>query len=456
MAKVATAISREAIWGDMAPPVARISVVHRIRDAHPLGIAMRRQLERLEHADSAAIRESQERRLRALVRLAAARSPFYREYFRESGVDPRAIRTLDNLPLLPLLTRDHLLERIDDFRVYPRRLMWTARSSGTSGRPIGVYRTAGSSVYELCALEQQWGWFGLRPGARRVILRGSDFAATETGKLTKAIPGARQLLVSSFHLIPSNMDAIMHDVRTFEPDAIEGWPSSIALLAALLRERGERFPVKAVITSSETMTAGRVALMEDVFSGPVIDHYGQTERVMMAGACEHGGFHVFPDYGIVELLPVPNTESRWELVGTPLHNWGFPLFRYRTGDEVGPAPTQPCPCGRSFPLLGPVDGRVEDAFTSADGRPIPLPGEVVDDLSGVREAQIAQLAQGRFEVRVAPAADFDESAVDSAIRRNVEHVIGAGQHVTVRIMPRLPRSTSGKLKSAVVEGDGSC
>ena len=86
---------------------------------------------------------SQERRLRALVRVVAARSPFYREYFRESGVNPRSIRTLEDLPQLPLLTRDHLLERIDDLRVYPRRLMWTARSSGTSGRPIGVYRTPG-------------------------------------------------------------------------------------------------------------------------------------------------------------------------------------------------------------------------------------------------------------------------------------------------------------------------
>ena len=229
---------------------------------------MRRQLERLEHADSAEIRKSQERRLRALVRLAAARSPFYREYFRESGVNPRSIRTLEDLPQLPLLTRDHLLERVDDFRVYPRGLMWTARSSGTSGRPIGVYRTPGSSVYELCALEQQWGWFGLRPGARRVILRGSDFAATEPGKLTKAIPGAQQLLVSSFHLIPSNLDAIMHDVRAFEPDVIEGWPSSIALLAALLRERDEKFPVQAVITSSEPMTAGQVALFGTCSAGP--------------------------------------------------------------------------------------------------------------------------------------------------------------------------------------------
>ena len=87
----------------------------------------------------------------------------------KSGVDPRGIRTLDDLPQLPLLTRDHLLERAEDFRVYPRRLLWPASSSGSSGRPISVYRTPGSSVYELCALEQQWGWFGLRPGARRVI-----------------------------------------------------------------------------------------------------------------------------------------------------------------------------------------------------------------------------------------------------------------------------------------------
>ena len=45
----------------------------------------------------------QERRLRALIRLAAVRSPFYRQFFRESGVDWRSIRTLEDLPLLPLM-----------------------------------------------------------------------------------------------------------------------------------------------------------------------------------------------------------------------------------------------------------------------------------------------------------------------------------------------------------------
>ena len=80
---------------------------------------------------------------------------------------------------------------------------------------------------------------------------------------------------------------------------------------------------------------------------------------------------------------------------------------------------------------------------------------MVDDLSGVREAQIIQLARGRYEIRLAPAAGFDELAVSETIRRNVEYLFGAGQHVTLRIMPRLPRSMSGKLKPVVVEGNGS-
>src|SRR6185312_1271456 len=107
---------------------------------------------------------------------------------------------------------------------------------------------------------------------------------------------------------------------------------------------------------------------------------------------------------------VEGAPDRREIVGTALHNWGYPLLRYRTGDEVGPAPDGPCACGRAFPLLGALDGRAEDNFTAADGRHIPLPSSVVDDLDGVLEAQIAQLAPGRFEVRAVPGAGYDERA----------------------------------------------
>jgi hypothetical protein len=85
------------------------------------------------------------------------------------------------------------------------------------------------------------------------------------------------------------------------------------------------------------------------------------------------GYNEFPDYGIIELIPVGGRTDHWEIVGTPLHNWGFPLFRYRTGDEVRPSPLGPCSCGRAFRLLGKIDGRVEDTFIAANGQVLPSP-----------------------------------------------------------------------------------
>lgn len=431
------------------------SLKYRLRRAHPRHRTLRHSLGGLERADPAQIQAYQDRRLRRLVQVAATRSPFYREYFRTHDIDPKSIRTVADLPRLPLISRSELAERAADFATVPRWLMWSVRSSGTSGVPIECYRTINSSVFELAALEQQWSWFGVPPNARRVVLRGNAFATGGKSGPTRSLPGARQLLVSSYHLTPDRVDAIVEQIRRFEPEVIEGWPSSISLMAALLRDRQVRIPVRAIITSSEMIAPGQRTLIREVFQGPIVDHYGQTERVCMAGTCEHGGYHTFPHYGIVELLPVPGASERWEIVGTALQNSGFPLFRYRTGDEVRPAAPGPCPCGRSFPLLGVVDGRVEDTFTAADGRPLPLPSSVVDDLTGLREAQIAQLRPGVFELRVVPGNGFSQARTAAHARRNVARQFGPGQEVGVTVFERLPRPPSGKLKTAVVEHTGA-
>jgi phenylacetate-CoA ligase len=435
----------------MAPPGARLDLKHRIRRWHPLRPAMMRSLAQLDHADQATITRYQNRRLQFLVRLAAARSPFYREWFRETGVDPRSIRTSADLGQLPLLDRSHLATGAEQFLVYPGRLLWQAHSSGTSGSPITCYRTPGSSVFELSVLERQWSWFGLSRSPRRVILRGSGFEADQSGAPTKLLPGAHQLLLRSYGLTPETLPAVADAIRDFRPDAIEGWPSAITVLASLLHDQGLTLPMRAVITSSEAMTGTQANLMRSVFGGPVVDHYGQTERAAMAGSCEAGGYHVFPDYGIVELLPVPGMDDRWEIVGTALHNWGFPLFRYRTGDHVGLAEPGPCRCGRAFPALGRIDGRVSDCFTSADGRPLPMPSIVLADLVNVRESQIAQRAPGRFEVRVVPTAGFDPQALTAQIRTNVDRYFGLGQVVSVCVLDAIPRTATGKLNSTVID-----
>lgn len=430
----------------MAPSGAALGVLHRARRAHPLRPAVALSFARLERAPADQLRRYQERRLRALVALVASRSPYYRRWFRESSTDPRSIRGLADLPRLPLLDRHVLQERPDDFLVYPRRAVWPARSSGSSGVPVTVYRTPGSSVVELSALERQWGWFGVRRGARRVVVRQGPGG----GALLDEVRGAGLLRVAGARVSPATLPQVLAAVRRFGAEVVEGWPSALALLAALAEEAGERVPVRLVVTSSEVLVPEVEQLLRRVFDAPVADHYGQTERVALVGSCEAGGYHAFSDYGIVELLPTGG--GRAEVVGTALHNWGFPLLRYRTGDEVEPAPAGPCPCGRAFPRSGRVVGRTSEVFTAADGRPVPMPVSVLENLSGLREMQFVQHAPGRFELRLVPGPGFDRAAVEARVRRQIEEAFGAGQAFELSVLDRVPRSASGKLRRTMVLG----
>ena len=165
----------------MTPPGSRLDLQHRIRRWHPLRPAMMGSLAVVDHADQETISRYQNRRLRLLVRLAAARSPFYRAWFRDAGLDPRSIRTVADLAQLPLLDHSHLVTEAEQFLIYPGRLMWQARSTGTSGVPVTCYRTPGSSVFELSVLERQWSWFGLSRSPRRAILRG-EFPPARAGR----------------------------------------------------------------------------------------------------------------------------------------------------------------------------------------------------------------------------------------------------------------------------------
>jgi phenylacetate-CoA ligase len=67
-----------------------------------------------------------------------------------------------------------------------------------------------------------------------------------------------------------------------------------------------------------------------------------------------------------ERRPTPDGKVD-ELVLTDLDNCGFPFLRYRTEDIVTRPRSGACPCGRSLPDLGAVEGRVYDLIQGVNG-----------------------------------------------------------------------------------------
>src|SRR5262249_3840189 len=147
----------------------------------------------------------------------------------------------------------------------------------------------------------------------------------------------RQLWCSSFHLSEERLPLYVRELRARRIRFLEGYPSTIFILARHLLRSGERLPMQAVYTSSETLHAVQRDAIREAFQPQVFDFYGLAERVVFAGECgAAAGKPLFDEYGVTELTdeagrPVAPGRAG-ALTGTTLWNRGMPLIRYRTTD----------------------------------------------------------------------------------------------------------------------------
>ncbi len=172
------------------------------------------------------VRAFQERRLRALVRGAAATVavPPGRGSPSTTSPPPTSAPSRTSRGCRCCAAPTSWRERA--VLAYPRRLVWPSRSSGTSGSVVTVYRTPGSSAYELAALQRQWGCSGCPPAPGRLAIRAAGADASQVaagGPVTREVPGARQLLLSGYDVARAADPArLLAEVRAFAPTPSRG------------------------------------------------------------------------------------------------------------------------------------------------------------------------------------------------------------------------------------------
>lgn len=94
---------------------------------------------------------------------------------------------------------------------------------------------------------------------------------------------------------------------------------------------------------------------------------------MIGAECsEHEGMHFHPWGSYVEFDPIGESHEGtvYRLLVTDLLNYGQPFIRYDTEDCVTLSP-QSCSCGRWFPLVDQVLGRVVNGGVYANGNVLP-------------------------------------------------------------------------------------
>lgn len=402
--------------------------------------------------------EWQEAELVRMVRHAARSTPFWRERFAALGMAPEDFRGRDDLARLPFVGREELRDHGEAMLPdgIDRDQLDYASTGGSSGIPVGFYRhKTRTYATEHAFVTRFRTWAGLGDTSREAVCAGG--VGGQGRPLWARDPRRNNLAISSDDLTRENFAWMLPLLRDFEPEIFRGYPSAVAAFANLLLEAGERLPVRAVMTSSETLYDGQRSRIEEAFGTAVLDLYGHSERVVCAAQCPaQEGYHVFSDYGVLELIddegrPVTEEGAVGEVVGTTLLHDYFPLIRYRTGDRAVHTARR-CSCGLPFPLIAKPDGRLQELLVAEGGRKISMTSiNRHDDLfASVDQFQFHQRVAGRALLKIVPGPGYDERE-ERRIVAAIESHCGDGLRLSVERVASIEKTRIGKHRFLIQE-----
>jgi len=357
-------------------------------------------------------------------------SAHYRKVFAEGGLCADSFRTLEDLRRVPFTTKADLLntaerpQRFKDFIVVPDEKVLARRpgtvvralvqgrkavkqrfeaefrpifvtfTTGRSADPTPFFytqrdlahlATAGRRVIEVCAARPEDRLLNTFPFAPHLAFWLAHYAGTAGGVLVLSSGGGKVM----------GTDGNIRHIRKLKPDVLIGIPTFLYHLLHQAAEEGVHCEnLRRIVLGGEKVSDGLRHKLRDLArelgarNVEVLATYGFTEAKLAWAECPFphdqpsGGYHLYPDLGIVEVIDPQTGEilppgQPGELVFTPLDARGTVVLRFRTGDYTdGGLTYAPCPhCGRTLPrLLGNISRRSEVKEMNLDK----LKGTLVD------------------------------------------------------------------------------
>ena len=356
----------------------------------------------------AKLAERRDRNVRSIVRYAAATMPFYRDWFRTHGVDPREIVGAADLARLPIIDKATL--QADQQRLVSEsreaRAAFAIQTSGSSGVPVTIYQGSGI-LFENAATgvrERQVRAEALGPDVpARIVSVGYPCNATQT---VRAQLRERAFVTGSEtrHTLSlfEPLEQLIAEINRLRPTLLIAYGSLIELLFGTVKARGlELHAPRAVLYVSDHLTEVGRRVVEDDFGVKVLSNYSAVEALRIGFGClESPGYHLHSDLTHVRIVDdagnnVPAGQTG-EIVISNLVNRGTVLL--------------------NLPRLATLEGRRDDVIELASGRHVHSAEiwSLVRSNPELIQYQLVQLTHERFEFRVVATdeAMFDRVATN--------------------------------------------
>lgn len=403
-------------------------------------------LKQNEKKSAAQLRRLQERKLRAILTYAYEHSRYYKDAFSAAGLTSGTVKTAP-LSAFPTLDKTTLLERFDDLITVPgvtqedlrrfdaeeteNRKIYKGKyhvvhSSGSTGTPGYFLYDSAAWDSMLLGIIRGAMWDMPMPQILTLLARGPRivYIAAADGRYGGALAvgdgidgvGARQMYLD----IKTPLAQWVHQLQTFQPNIIIGYPSAIKILAELVEQGEVELNVIRVISCGEPLGGSLRNRLENVFHAPAVNFYGASESLSLGVETDPlDGMLLFDDMNVIET-------AGDGIYLTCLYNFAQPLIRYRLSDRLTLYPPRE---GSRYPFTRAVGllGRNEDLLWFEDTagnreflHPLAVEGFCI---RGLLDYQFRQTDKTTFEMLAETSENADREMIRGEIFRQMEKIL---------------------------------
>ena len=374
----------------------------------------------------------------------------YRELWEEGNFSPDKLKTLEDINLIPFLTKKLLRDNIDKFTNMRIKKKITTTTGGSTGISLRFYIDLKNNPNQQAFIIDMWSrrYNQVTRKTKQTVLRGRKIKGIYN------YDPSNGLTLSSYDINKDNVQKYIILIEKYKTPIFQAYPSAIYLMAKIIKDNNltlsHRFNL--ITLGSEPLYDFQKELLIEIFNASISHWYGQAERVVLAGNCEYSDrFHIYPQYGITEILDKNNKPVKegevGEIIGTSFWNYATPFIRYKTRDfaEFG---TSFCEkCGRNYQLLNRIEGRLQEYLISKHENIVPCTGYsyLMKRFSNVIDSQFYQEKKGILIIKIVIKGKYTEKdhkeillALNNMYKKDFDYKI--------EYVDKIPRTESGKLR----------
>ena len=363
---------------------------------------------------------------------------------------------------LPIMTKaafqKPLKERLS--RGFTLKNVYINKTSGSSGDPFIFAKDKFSHALTWATNINRFGWYGIDFNTSyqaRFYGIPLDFIGNTKERLKDFL--SNRFRFSVFDLSDVVLERFLQQFETKKFDYINGYTSSIVLLAKFLQQKNIILKhicptLKVCVVNSEMLFEEDKILLEKQFGIPVVNEYGASELDLIAFQNSNGEWIVNSETLFVEILDENNNVLPYGAAGrvviTSLFNKAHPFIRYDIGD-IGILDEKSTP---KKPILLQLIGRTNDIAILPSGKKSPgltfyyVTKSIIEDDGNVKEFIIKQTKIDAFDIEYVSEIQLNLEQIQK-IETAITLYLEKGLAFTFIRKEKLERGKSGKLKQFV-------